>query len=97
MFGGSLLGAQTTSVNDLYRCFRNGIAFHSILLGLKAYRCSADVYEYERIVPQTELQPSPRSLHAAAALPSGQKLYIFGGKDGQGTPLNDLWCFDLGT
>lgn len=38
--------------------------------------------------------PCARSHHAAASI--GSKLYIFGGKDTNGTVLNDLWMIDFG-
>ena len=37
--------------------------------------------------------PCARSHHSAAAI--GSKLYIFGGKDANGTVLNDLWVIDF--
>lgn len=37
--------------------------------------------------------PCARSHHSAAAI--GSKIYIFGGKDANGTVLNDLWMIDF--
>ena len=40
-------------------------------------------------------EPGPRWDHTLAADEAGGRLVLFGGRDGEGTPLGDTWLFDL--
>ena len=44
-------------------------------------------------IPEKEMWPAKRYGHAAVVV--GSTMFVFGGKDGNGTCLNDFWSFDV--
>jgi len=61
-----------------------------------------DIWEYNpitkewvEIIPNSVQKPADRSQHAAVII--GNKVYIIGGKDGNGNPLSDCWRYDFAT
>ena len=54
--------------------------------------------EWKKIVFQNDVGPSPRLYHTSQICPYGKyqgKLVIFGGRDSNENPLNDIWILDL--
>ena len=54
--------------------------------------------EWKKIIFQNDVGPSPRLYHTTQICPYGKymgKLIIFGGRDSNENPLNDIWILDL--
>ena len=62
-----------------------------ILLAVVLAACEGKP-ELEMTVHECAPMPSPRA--CATAFVVGEEVYLFGGRDAEGTPLNDLWQYD---
>ena len=54
--------------------------------------------EWKKVVFENDISPSPRLYHTTQICPFGKyqgKLVIFGGRDSNENPLNDIWILDL--
>jgi hypothetical protein len=87
----SIVGHSLVLIDDLFLVFGgqdNGALTKAI------YIFDIQDFHWEKL-EYKDKGPSPRTLHAAVAIE--QEMYIHGGKDEKGVPLNDLWRFSLST
>eukprot|EP01089_Gocevia_fonbrunei_P013174 TRINITY_DN32_c0_g1_i2.p1 TRINITY_DN32_c0_g1~~TRINITY_DN32_c0_g1_i2.p1 ORF type:complete len:285 (+),score=71.52 TRINITY_DN32_c0_g1_i2:553-1407(+) len=57
------------------------------------WRFSLNLEVWEEIVVAGECKPSGRSLHAAAIMPDGTGMFVYGGIENAFEALSDLWMF----